>query len=76
MDDGHYNKGLVLNTQGFSVEGVNLLVNALNLNFGVHSYMRYEADLPVIYIPKKDIIYLQSLVYPHMHPSTYYKLRG
>lgn len=74
MDDGHINGGLVLNTQGFTVDGVNLLVSALNTNFGLNSYMRYEAMLPVIYIPKKDMDNVRSLVMPHMHASTYYKL--
>ena len=76
MDDGHLNGGLVLNTQGFTLDGVNLLVNALNFNFGLHSYMRYEDKLPVIYIPKGDLVHLKTLVFPHMHPSTYYKLGG
>ena len=71
MDDGHTNGGLVLNTQGFTVDGVNLLVSALNTNFGLNSYMRYA---PVIYIPKKDMNNVRSLVMPHMHTSTYYKL--
>lgn len=74
MDDGHINGGLVLNTQGFSVDGVNLLVSALNANFGLNSYLRYESKLPVIYIPKKDMDTVRSLVMSDMHPSTYYKL--
>lgn len=74
MDDGHLNGGLVLNTQGFSIEGVDLLVLALNCNFGLNSYLRYESNLPVIYIPKADMPLVRSLVTSHMHPSTYYKL--
>jgi len=66
MDDGHFNQGLVLNTQGFTVDKVNLLVLALNDNFGLNSYLRYEAKLPYSEA--------RSLVLSHMHPSTYYKL--
>lgn len=50
MDDGHLNGGLVLNTQSFSVVGVNLLVLALNSNFGLNSYLRYEDKLPFIFL--------------------------
>ena len=74
IDDGHHNKGLVLNTQGFSIDGVNLLVSALNTNFGFHSYIRYEDKLPVIYIPVRDLPLLRTLVLSHIHPSTHYKL--
>lgn len=74
MDDGHVNSGLTLNTQGFSIEGVNLLVARLNDNFNIHSYLRMEKDQPTIYIPKKDAAILAEVVLPYMHPSTHYKL--
>ena len=74
MDDGGLNNGLVLNTQGFSLAEVNLLVTALNTNFGVHSYMRYENKLPTIYITKNELTIIAQAVIPYMHPSTYYKL--
>lgn len=74
MDDGHWNHGLVLNTQSFSTEGVSLLVSAINQNFGVSSYMRLEKKQPVIYIPKKDVSIIAEAVKEFMHPSTHYKL--
>jgi len=74
MDNGGLNNGLVLNTQGFSLAEVELLVNALNTNFGVHSYMRYEKKLPTIYITKKELPIIATAVISYMHPSTHYKL--
>lgn len=74
MDDGHEDSGLVLNTQGYSVEGVKLLIKALNEKYSFHSYIRYEKNKPIIYIPQKDKLNLKNLVIPYMHKSTYYKL--
>ena len=74
MDDGHKNGGLVLNTQGFTLSGNLLLVEALNNNFGFHSYVRYESKLPVIYIPARDMVEVRKLVLRYMLPSTHYKI--
>jgi hypothetical protein len=76
QDDANLNGGLVLNTQCFHVNGVFLLVSALNNNFGLHAYIRYEknSDQPILYIPKRDIPRLRELVLPYMHPWTNYKL--
>jgi hypothetical protein len=64
-----------LNTQGFSLQGVELLVQALNANFGINSHLRLERGLPTIYVPKREVPKLAELVLPFMHPSTHYKLR-
>lgn len=75
MNDGNKTSGgVILNTQGFSVEGVSLLIVALNINFGFHCYMRFERNLPVVNIPAADKNLLLSLVVAHMCPSTLYKL--
>lgn len=74
MDDGHWNRGLTLNTQGFSVQGVELLVKALNTNFGINSYLRIEKGQPTIYITKSEVPILAKQVLSFMHPSTHYKL--
>lgn len=75
MDDGTWAKsGVILQTNGFLVEDVNILIEALNKNFNLTSYMRFENNQPIIYIKSKDIVALRSIVLPFMHPSTYYKL--
>lgn len=74
MDDGHWNRGLTFNTQGFSIEGVELLVKALNNNFCINSYLRMEKGQPTIYVPKGDVTILAAQVVSYMHPSTHYKL--
>lgn len=74
MDDGHWNRGLTLNTQGFSVQGVELLVIALNTNFGINSYLRFEGGQPTLYVRKHEVPILAKQVLPFMHPSTHYKL--
>ena len=56
------------------MQEVNLLVQTLNTNFGINSYLRLEHKLPTIYIPKKDVLVLATSVKPFMHPSTHYKL--
>lgn len=75
MDDGTWAKyGLVIQTNGYLVEDVNILINAINNNFNLNSYMRFENNQPTIYIGAKDIPQLKVIVLEHMHPSTYYKL--
>ena len=76
MDDGNSNKGgLVLNTQGFTSENVDLLVCALNRNFNISSYKLLDSKrIPYIYVKKVDVLILAAKVKPYMHPSTYYKL--
>lgn len=74
MDDGQWNRGLVLNTQGFSTAEVQLLVDALNKNFGVNSYIPVEKGLPTIYVRKAEVPIIAKAVLPYMHPSMYYKL--
>lgn len=73
MDDGGLNGGLCLNTQGFTVAGIDLLVDALNVNYNI-SYRRREKQHYIIYVPKADLRVLTPLLLPYMHPSTYYKL--
>jgi len=74
MDDGHWNWGLVLNTQGFTVPDVVRLSDAINTSLNLKSYMRMEAGAPVIYITLADVKKITPQLVQHMHPSTYYKL--
>jgi hypothetical protein len=75
MDDGTWAKyGLVIQTNGFLVEDVNVLIVAINSNFGLNSYLRLENNQPIIYIGAKDIPTLKKIVLPFMHFSTHYKL--
>jgi len=74
MDDGFFRSGLTLQTNAFSVLEVKLLISVLNSNFGMSSYIRFERNKPVIYIPANQISLLRSLVLEHMEQSTHYKL--
>ena len=68
------NKGVGLATNSFSISDNEKLVNALNAKFGFSSWIVDDHGLPSIYIPKKDLIKLQQLVAPIIHPTLFYKL--
>ena len=77
MDDANYNTngGLVFNIQGFSIEGVDRLVAALNANLGINCYrMKDSRGLPIIYVRKHEVLIVAAQVAQYMHPSTHYKL--
>lgn len=75
MDDGTWAQfGVVIQTNGFVPSDVEILSNAINTNFNLNSYLRFEKNRPVIYIWAKDIPQLKVIVLNHMHPSTHYKL--
>lgn len=74
MDDGTCNGGVILQTNAFSVSEVQLLSDVLFEKFLIVSYLRYERNQPVIYIPASQLNLVRSLVLQHMVPSTFYKL--
>lgn len=79
MDDGHsYHKGLFLNTQSFSNQGINLLTNALETNFNIKaspSLVSGKPDQNRIFIPAEYNTLIKNIVKPFITPSMYYKLQ-
>jgi hypothetical protein len=75
MCDGYkHNKGVTIATNAFSVSDNELLINALNKNFGFSCRMVYDQSYPSIHIPYTNLSSLQNLVVPHMHSSLLYKI--
>lgn len=75
MCDGYkYNKGVALATNSFSISDNELLINALNVNFGFKAWMINDHGQPSIFIPKCDLINLQKIVLPNMHSTLLYKI--
>lgn len=84
MDDGNLNyyKGnrylkdmtCVLNTQGFNVEEVGILIDELNNKFKLDCYMSFNKIKPIIVIPSKSYNLLYELISPFMINHFKYKL--
>lgn len=66
---------MAVSTQGFTSEGVDLLVNAVNKILNINSYKLLDSKrLPYIYVKKAEVLIVVEKVIPYMHPSTHYKL--
>lgn len=78
MGDGSWKGyGLRLHTNNFTKSEVELLINAINKNFGFSSSINIankSKSQYTIYIPSKDVENLRSLVIPYILPSFIYKL--
>jgi len=78
MDDGHtYHKGIFLNTQSYTNEDINLLINALEINFSIKARPVQVSGKPHqnrIFIPAKYHSIVVDIVKPYFTPSMYYKL--
>uniref|UniRef100_A0A291F807 Homing endonuclease LAGLIDADG domain-containing protein n=1 Tax=[Candida] psychrophila TaxID=45577 RepID=A0A291F807_9ASCO len=76
MDDGNrcYYKGpmfnkdmsVVINTQGFEMEEVKILMKELNEKFNLNSYLSFNKKKPMIYIPNKDYDKFYNIMNPFM----------
>lgn len=78
MVDGHITSfgQTILNTQSFSLEGINLLQNAIKSNFKLRTRLiEKEKDQWLIVIPYGQIVKLHSIVGPHMHETMLYKVK-
>ena len=79
MDDGHsYHKGLFLNTQSYSNQGINLLINALETNFNIKArttIVSGKLEQSRIFIPAEYNTLIINIVKPFFTPSMYYKLQ-
>lgn len=68
-DDGGFNKknrAVVLSTQSFTLEGVELLVKTLNDKFNLNCTINKNGNNFVIRISSKSLSLLQDLLTPHM----------
>ena len=75
MGDGSkQNEGLHLNTYGFKLEDINILVEALNKNFKINCTLHKHKTGMRIYISKNDLLKIKPLIKPHMHSTMFYKL--
>jgi hypothetical protein len=82
MDDGgkwNYNKGtkdrsLVLHTQGFNIEEVQLLISELNQKFNLDTSMKFNKNKPIIFIPHYNYTHFLNLVNPFIFSAMRYKL--
>jgi LAGLIDADG DNA endonuclease family len=77
MDDGGVGSGgtLNLNTDSFTEEEMNLLLETLNEKFKLKC--RKSLKRPgqwIIVIPKSQVNTVANLVIKHMHPSMFYKV--
>lgn len=78
MDDGYkHGNGIVLCTDNFTLSGVNLLIKALESNFGLKCTIHVRKQICWrIFISgeKENAKKLRSLVLPYFIPSMLYKL--
>ena len=77
MDDGSaktkYNRAITLNTHGYSKRDIAILIQALQVNFGLEAKFRKQADgLQLIMVgPSAELFY--KLVQPYVLPNFTYK---
>jgi hypothetical protein len=88
MDDGSFTgSGLKLHTNAFSLEELNLLIEALEKNFSIKATINVsllllqsceqknkEKSQYNLYISKNQLSLVKDLVIEHMHPDMLYKL--
>jgi hypothetical protein len=66
---------LLLCTDSYSRKDIVVLINILIIKYDIHCTIRYsKPNLPRIYILKKDMPKLCSIVQPFMYSSMMYKL--
>lgn len=77
-DDGSSsNAGLILHTNAFSKQDVQLLSNVLNELYDLNAKVSKRAVYYVVYIPKASLPKLAAIIKPHMVPSMYaHKLKN
>ena len=77
MDDGGFTgSGLKLYTNAFKIEDLNLLIEALKINFGLIATINktFINNQFTLYISKNQLPLVIDLVTKYMHPSMLYKL--
>ena len=77
MDDGGATSaGIVLSTQGFCQQDVEILQHALFSKFGLSTTLHKKGSKFAVYVPKEQCNVFFDLVDPYMHDSMRYKLRN
>jgi len=76
MGDGTFNGiTLLLCTDSYSIKDIVILINVLIIRYNIYSTIRYyKSHLPRIYVYKRYMLKLRSIVEPYMHSSMMYKL--
>lgn len=78
MDDGSFTgNGLKLHTNAFTLEELNLLIEALNKNFSIKATINIsnrEKAQYTLYISKNQLQLVRDLVKDHIHEDMMYKL--
>jgi hypothetical protein len=80
MDDGSFTvlrSGLKLHTNAFTLEELNLLIEALNKNFSIKATInisKREKAQYTLYNSKSQLQLVRDLVKDHMHEDMMYKL--
>jgi len=67
---------LILCTDFFTVPDVVRLMNVLMIKYNIECYLHYNAGLPRIYIPRREVSKVLAIVQPHMCSFFMYKLLG
>lgn len=78
MDDGSYksdSKGLLINSNHFSIEEQRELQKILKENFGISTKLHKLRQWKRIYIPASESPKFSKIIYPHIISSLRYKLR-
>lgn len=77
MDDGSAGSaGIVLSTQAFCQQDIQILQHALFSKFGLITTVHKKESKFLLYIPKQQCRVVLDLVDPYMHESMRYKLRN
>lgn len=82
MDDGgkwdynknSKNKSIVLNTQSFTIQEVQYLIEGLNIKFNLNCSMKFNKNKPIIFIPSEYYNQYYDLIIPFIIPEIMYKL--
>ena len=78
MDDGSIKskecRAKILNTQGYSSEDVQKLIEALERVYGISAKPRRQKEGLQIYIPAQEVDKFKSIIEKHVIPSMEYKL--
>jgi hypothetical protein len=74
-DGGKRNRGFTFHTQGFTLQQAVLLLNVLQIKFGLDCTIYYDRGKPIVHIKAKSMNTFRAIVTPYFHPSMLYKLQ-
>jgi len=73
-DGSKRNKGITICTDSFSFKEVVLLMNILKIKYDINTTIHLEKNKPRIYINRKELNKILSLIQPFFVKSFLYKL--